>query len=52
MIRNHMIKVCAAVPSLKVGSPDWNASRMSEIMHDVKGAGLLVFPELSVTGYT
>lgn len=52
MIHNHMIKVCAAVPEMKTGNPAWNCERMAEIMHEVKGAGLLVFPELSMTGYT
>jgi NAD+ synthase (glutamine-hydrolysing) len=52
MIANHMIKISCAVPELKVGDPVYNSQRMSELMHEVRDTGLLVFPELSITGYT
>ena len=52
MIQNHMIKIAAAVPQLKVGNPKYNAEKILEIIQDNTDAGLIVFPELSVTGYT
>lgn len=52
MIYNHMIKCVAAVPRLKIGNPNYNMLQHKEMMHRVKDTGLLVFPELSLTGYT
>ncbi len=47
-------RIAAAVPRLRVADPAYNTERMREILlqASAEGAGLVVFPELSVTGYT
>ena len=46
--------MAAASPSLKVADPAYNAARISEVIEQQakKGTELLVFPELSLSGYT
>ena len=51
-MRNRWIKVSAAVPSLKPGDPSYNTDHILKIMKARPDCGLLVFPELSITGYT
>ena len=53
-MRDGFIKVAAASPSLKVGNPSFNKERIIKLMNeaDRKGVKVLVFPELSITGYT
>ncbi len=51
-MKNHMIRVCAAVPPLKVADPEYNTDMMIKMLRSAEDCGLLVFPELSVTGYT
>ena len=53
-MRDGFIKVAAASPSLKVGNPSFNKDRIIKLMNeaDRKGVKVLVFPELSITGYT
>ena len=51
-MRNRWIKVSAAVPSLKPGDPSYNTDHILKIMKAHPDCGLLVFPELSITGYT
>lgn len=48
------VKVAAAVPSVKVGDVEYNTRQISKMIAQADDAGvsLLVFPELSVTGYT
>lgn len=48
------IRVGAAVPELKVANPRFNIQKILEVMDDAnsKQVGILVFPELSITGYT
>ena len=48
------LRVAAASPSLKVADPDYNAARIIEVIEQQaqKGTELLVFPELSLSGYT
>ena len=48
------LRVAAASPSLKVADPAYNAARISEVIEQQakKGTELLVFPELSLSGYT
>jgi len=47
-------KVAAAVPVLKVANPDFNKEEIKKCitLAAAEGAGLVVFPELSLTGYT
>ena len=51
-MKNHMISVAAAVPKLKVGDIQYNVTQIIEMMEKEPDCGLMVFPELSVTGYT
>ena len=53
-MRHGFIKVASASPSLKVGNPDYNKERIIELMRkaEKEGVKVLVFPELSITGYT
>ena len=48
------VRVRALSPKLKPADPDYNVQRMKEGMEEAQNEGveLLVFPELSVTGYT
>ena len=48
------LRVAAAVPVVKVADTDINADRICELIGEAssKGVSLVVFPELSVTGYT
>ena len=53
-MRHGFIKVASASPSLKVGNPDYNKDRIIDLMRkaEKEGVKVLVFPELSITGYT
>ena len=53
-MRHGFIKVASASPSLKVGNPEYNKDRIIELMREAEkeGVKILVFPELSITGYT
>ena len=46
--------VAAAIPSVKVADTDYNVAEMSKMIADAeeRGVEIIVFPELSVTGYT
>ena len=46
--------VAAAIPSVKVADTDYNVAEMSKMIADAEehGVEIIVFPELSVTGYT
>ncbi len=50
----NFIRVASAAPELRVADVDFNASQMSAAMQAaaVRGASLILFPELSLTGYT
>ncbi|MCR5418941.1 MAG: NAD(+) synthase [Lachnospiraceae bacterium] len=49
-----LIKVAAMTPKVKVADPYYNAERIMELMDEAEqeGAGIVVFPELCITGYT
>lgn len=53
-MRDGFIKVGAASPELRVGQPFFNISKMLELFSLASGYGVkvLVYPELSITGYT
>lgn len=51
-MKNHLIKTAAAVPRLKVGDVKHNVEEIRRIIEDNLDCGLIVFPELCVTGYT
>ena len=48
------IKVASAIPSVKVGDVTFNLQQAEEIIAKAEGKGveIIVFPELSLTGYT
>lgn len=53
-MKDGFIKVGAASPELRVGQPFFNISKMLELFSLASGYGVkvLVYPELSITGYT
>ena len=51
-MKNNLVKAAAAVPELKVGDTEYNLSRISGILKELSDCALVVFPELSITGYT
>ena len=48
------IKVAAAVPSVRVADCKFNTTQIEGMMARAEGLGveIIVFPELSITGYT
>jgi len=48
------IKVAAAVPTVKVADVDYNVGQIESLIAQAEGQGVevLVFPELSITGYS
>ena len=51
-MKNHLIQVATVVPQLKVGDISFNTRQIIASVRELPEAGLIVFPELSVTGYT
>lgn len=53
-MKHGFIKVAAISPKIKVADPAYNAGVIVEKMKEAyeKGAKILVFPELCITGYT
>lgn len=53
-MKDGFVKVAVASPSLKVGDTEYNADRIIALMAKAKAlhVKVLVFPELSITGYT
>ena len=49
-----LIKVAAAVPAVKVADVDYNVREIESLIAQAEGQGveIIVFPELSVTGYS
>lgn len=50
----NFLRVASAAPELRVADVDFNTSRISEAMEVAakRGAAIILFPELSITGYT
>lgn len=48
------LRVSAAYPEVALADPDTNSARIAEMIAEIsaKGANLIVFPELCLTGYT
>src|SRR3954468_16482441 len=48
------LRVAAAAPALRVADPAFNASAIEAAMREAatRGAAIVLFPELSLTGYT
>ncbi|MBR7043880.1 MAG: NAD(+) synthase, partial [Prevotella sp.] len=53
-MQHGFIKVAAAVPTLKVGDVAYNVQQIQMLIAEAeeKGVEAIVFPELSLTGYT
>ena len=49
-----LIKVAAAIPGVRVADVDYNVQQIESLIAQAegKGAEVIVFPELSITGYT
>lgn len=53
-MENGFIKVASAVPSVNVADCEYNVQQIENIIAQAEGKGVevIVFPELSITGYT
>ncbi|MCR4686688.1 MAG: NAD(+) synthase [Lachnospiraceae bacterium] len=51
-MENKLMQVAAATPRLKIGDVKFNTKEIIGIIKECEDSALLVFPELSVTGYT
>ena len=53
-MKHGFVRVAAAIPSVRVADCTYNTERIVSMMKDAddKGASIIVFPELSITGYT
>ena len=53
-MKDGFVKVCCATPKIKVADVDHNVNEIIKLMYDASenGAKVIVFPELSITGYT
>ena len=51
-MKNHLIAVAAVVPPIKVGDVNYNTSEIISVIRSQTDCGVIVFPELSITGYT
>lgn len=53
-MQNGFIKIAAAVPSVKVADCSYNLQQIESLTAQAEGRGveIIVFPELSITGYT
>lgn len=51
-MKNTFLKVVAVTPRMKVADPIYNAAEIVRLIEEHPDAGLLVFPELCISGYT
>ena len=51
-MKNQLLQLVAAVPQLKVGDVAFNTEQIIAMIKEQPESALIVFPELSVTGYT
>ena len=53
-MKHGFVKVCAVTPKIKVADTKYNGQLIRELMEEAsgKGARVVVFPELCITGYT
>ena len=54
MYRIGLVRTAAAVPKIKVANTDYNTEQILSCIDDAaqNGAGIILFPELCITGYT
>ncbi len=51
-MKNRMIKAACAVPALKPADVEYNVREIISVIRQNRDCGLIVFPELCITGYT
>lgn len=51
-MQNHIIQVATVIPELRVGDVHYNAEQIVSSIKDLYDCGVIVFSELSLTGYT
>ena len=53
-MKHGLIKVAAAIPGVRVADVDYNVQQIESFIAQAEGKGveIIVFPELSLTGYT
>ena len=51
-MKNHLIRVATAVPKIRVGDVKYNTDQITAMIRELTDCGVIVFPELSITGYT
>ena len=53
-MKNGFVKVASVTPKIKVADPGYNAKEICRHIEEAaeRGAKVIVFPELSLTGYT
>lgn len=53
-MKHGFVKTAAVTPKIRVAQPEYNAGEIIRLMKEAagKGAKLIVFPELCITGYT
>ena len=51
-MKNNLIQLVTVAPKLRVGDVSHNAAQIISTIRECCEAGVIVFPELSVTGYT
>lgn len=49
---NPMVQIGTCVPSMHIGDVHYNVNQILQMVEDNKDCSILVFPELSITGYT
>ena len=51
-MKNQLVLTAAAVPALKVADVKFNTDQIINLIMENRNCGIIVFPELCVTGYT
>lgn len=53
-MKDGFVKVAACTPKIRVADPEYNSRQIIKCMNEgsEKGAGVIVFPELCISGYT
>lgn len=53
-MKDNFLRIAAATPKIRVADPDYNTQQICRQMKEAaeRGAGIVVFPELCITGYT
>lgn len=52
MNQNNYLKTALIVPKIKLGDPLTNAQTIIKLAHDAQDAAIIVFPELTISGYS